>query len=155
MIIFNLYRVLDSKSLSFFSLSDISGLQQIRITLVYGIRTPGFDAEDIISGTNNNIAESLIDGVTTVILSLLNDSDDESIFLPPSRRMTEGLELNKKQDKVLDVHPHKAPDIKVFDRVILKQPRRNLATYLSSAPPFLKDILQDGKKKNSDIILDS
>ena len=125
MFIFCFQGFLDSKSL--LSLSDTTGLQQMRITLSYEIRTLGFDSEDILSGTNNNIADILINGVTTVILSILNDSEGQSLFLPPSRRMTERLQSDKKHDEMLSVHPHKASDTTVFEKVRLKQAKRNLA----------------------------
>lgn len=44
---------------------------QLQLTITYGLRTEGFDAKAILEGTDNDIAESLIIAVTTLLLNIL------------------------------------------------------------------------------------
>ena len=54
----------------------------MKITLTYGLRTLGFDAEEINSGRGNTIAKDLIDAATIIVLEIIGQEP-----FPQSRSM--------------------------------------------------------------------
>ena len=128
------------------------------ITLTYGLRTDGVNADEILSGDGNTIANDLISAVTTIVLSLIDEQSQGN------KRLIKTIQNNGISDQsnshVLIVHKNE-----VLER--LKAPRRNglisiqsyrddknegsrravrkLVKYRPDTPVFHRSILQDSK----------
>jgi len=136
---------------------------KLSITLTYGLRTEGINAEAILAADNNNIAESLIIAVTTVVLSLLGEESSRAIMTrakgirlssntAPSD-ITSYKNNSNSDENVLKFKRLKSPrksdliSVQVYDKNTQdrgsKRARRNLASYNPAVPVFHKSILQD------------